>query len=68
MAIMQTNPDMFTKRFPVHTVTAIDGRAGTVVLNGSDGLSVTVALNSWGNTPDTWPVVGSQIQILPDQE
>ena len=64
MTIIQTNPAMFGSRLPVHTVTAIDRSSGVVTLSGSDGTSVNVALNSWGNSPDTQPLVGSKVQLL----
>ena len=67
MSIVQTNPAAFTTRFPIYTVADIDRSAGIVTLSGSDGSSVKVALNSWGNSPDTQPLVGRQVQILPDQ-
>jgi hypothetical protein len=64
MTIIQTNPAMFDSRLPVHTVTAIDCSNGVVILSGSDGTSVNVALNSWGDSPDTQPLIGSKVQLL----
>jgi hypothetical protein len=45
---IQTNPEMFNKSLPVHTVTEIDRAAGIVTLSGSDGSSHQVRLDSWG--------------------
>jgi len=67
MTVIQTNPDMFDSRFPVHTVTAINRSAGVVSLSGSDGTSVDVALNSWGTSADTQPLIGSKVQLLPNR-
>jgi len=66
MPTIQTNPAAFSKRFPVYTVTAIDRKAGKVTLHGSDNSTITAELNSWGNTLDTQPTIGTQVQILPD--
>jgi hypothetical protein len=38
--IIQTNPEVFSKRLPVHTVTNIDRSRGIVTLSGSDGTSL----------------------------
>ena len=46
--IIQTNPEAFSNRFPVHMVTNIDRSIGVVTLNGSDGSSLDVRLDSWG--------------------
>lgn len=62
---IQTNPEMFTKSLPVHTVTHIDRVAGTVTLSGSDKTSVEVPLNSWGPIKEAQPLVGSKVQLLP---
>ena len=64
MTIIQTNPDMFDSRFPIYTVADIDRLNGVVALHGSDVSSLDVALNSWGNSPDTQPLVGSKVQLL----
>ncbi len=64
--IIQTNPDAFTKRLPVHTVTAIDKSRGAVILSGSNGTSLEVALNSWGHLEATQPDIGSKVQLFPD--
>jgi hypothetical protein len=63
--IIQTNPEMFNPLLPVHTVTQIDGDAGTVTLTGPDQTSLKVALNSWGESAWSQPVIGSKVQILP---
>jgi hypothetical protein len=65
--IIQTNPEAFSNRFPVHMVTNIDRSIGVVTLNGSDGSSLDVRLDSWGLSQDTQPVVGSEVQLLPDE-
>ena len=65
--IIQTNPDVFQKHLPVHTVTNIDRSRGIVTLSGPDGPSQEVALNSWGPSKATQPIVGSKVQLLPDQ-
>jgi hypothetical protein len=62
--IIQTNPDMFSRVLPVHTVTHIDRSAGAVTLSGSDGSSLDVRLDSWGNMEETQPVIGSKVQLL----
>jgi hypothetical protein len=62
---IQTNPEMFNKSLPVHTVTDIDRTAGIVTLSGSDGSSHQVRLDSWGPFKETQPVVGSKVQLLP---
>jgi hypothetical protein len=62
---IQTNPEMFNKLLPVHTVTDIDRTAGIVTLSGSDGSSHQVRLDSWGPFKETQPVVGSKVQLLP---
>ena len=63
--VIQTNPAAFLNRYPVYTVTAIDRQAGTVTLSTPGGAPVTAMLNSWGNTPDTQPNIGTQVQIIP---
>jgi len=65
--IIQTNPDVFSRVLPVHTVTQIDRSAGIVALSGSDGSSLDVRLDSWGNMEETQPVIGSKVQLLPDK-
>jgi hypothetical protein len=65
--IIQTNPEAFSNRFPVHTVTHIDLAAGIVTLSGTDGTTHEVRLDSWGPSEVTQPVVGSQVQLLPDR-
>jgi hypothetical protein len=62
---IQTNPEMFKKSLPVHTVTHIDQGTGIVTLSGSDKTSLEVPLNSWGPWKETQPLVGSKVQILP---
>ena len=66
--IIQTNPEMFSRVLPVHTVTHIDRSAGVVTLSGSDGSSLDVRLDSWGPSEDTQPVIGSKVQLLPDEK
>lgn len=65
--IIQTNPEAFSNRFPVHTVTEINRSTGAVTLSGSDGTTHQVRLDSWGNMEETQPVIGSQVQLLPDE-
>ena len=62
---IQTNPEVFNPSLPVHTVTQIDRTEGVVTLKGSDGTSLKVALNSWGDSEWSQPVVGSKVQLLP---
>ena len=62
--IIQTNPEMFSRVFPVHTVTNIDRSTGIVTLSGSDGSSLDVRLDSWGPFEDGHPAVGSKVQLL----
>lgn len=64
--IIQTNPEAFSNRFPIHTVINIDRSTGIVTLSGSDGTSHDVRLDSWGNMEETQPVVGSKVQLLPE--
>jgi hypothetical protein len=64
---IQTNPEVFSNRLPVHTVTNIDRSRGIVTLSGSDGTSLDVPLNSWGPLEVTQPVIGSKVQLLLDQ-
>jgi hypothetical protein len=59
---IQTNPEAFYPNLPVQTVVDIDRLTGIVTL--SDG--TTVALNSWGNSEWTQPVIETQVQLLPD--
>jgi hypothetical protein len=66
--IIQTNPEAFSSRFPVHTVTNIDRYTGTVTLSGSDGSSFDLPLNSWGPSEITQPGIGSKVQLLPDEK
>jgi hypothetical protein len=63
--IIQTEPQMFSSKSPVYTVTHIDHAQGIVTLNGSDGSSQQVRLDSWGPYKDAQPVVGSKVQLLP---
>jgi len=65
--IIQTIPETFSNRFPVHTVTNIDRSTGVVTLGGSDGSSLDVRLDSWGPSEVTQPVIGSKVQLLPDK-
>jgi hypothetical protein len=65
--IIQTNPEMFSRVLPVHTVTNIDRGMGTVTLSGSDGSSYVAQLAWWGDTEVTQPAIGSQVQLLPDE-
>jgi hypothetical protein len=62
---MQTNPEMFSRNLPVHTVTHIDHTTGMVTLSGSDGSSYEVPLTNWGPIKDAQPLVGSKIQFVP---
>jgi hypothetical protein len=62
--IIQTNPEMFSRVLPVHTVTNIDRSTGVVTLSGSDGSSLDVRLDSWGPLEVTQPVIGSRVQLL----
>ena len=62
--IIQTNPEMFSRVLPVHTVTNIDRSKGIVTLSGSDGTSHEVRLDSWGNMEVTQPMIGSKVQLL----
>jgi hypothetical protein len=62
--IIQTNPEMFSGILPVHAVTHIDRSAGIVTLSGSDGSSLDVRLDSWGNREETQPVIGGKVQLL----
>jgi len=62
---IQTNPQMFSPKLPVHTVTHIDRTAGVVTLSGSDGSSQQVRLDSWGLFEEAQPVIGSKVQLLP---
>ncbi len=61
--IIQTNPEVFSDRLPVHTVTNIDRSRGIVTLSGSDGTSLEVRLDSWGPSEVTQPVIGSKVQL-----
>ena len=63
---IQTNPEAFSNRFPIHTVTNIDRATGTVTLSGSDGSTYAARLEWWGPFEDGHPVVGSKVQLLPD--
>ena len=62
---IQTNPEMFSRSLPIHTVTHIDRTTGIVTLSGSDGTSHEVALNLWGPWIEAQPLVGSKVQLLP---
>jgi len=61
---IQTNPDVFSRVLPVHTVTNIDRSTGIVTLSGSDGSSLDVRLDSWGPSEVTQPIIGSKVQLL----
>jgi hypothetical protein len=65
--IIQTNPEVFSNRLPVHTVTNIDRSRGIVTLSGSDGTSLDVRLDSWGPSDITQPVIGSKVQLLEEK-
>jgi hypothetical protein len=65
---IQTNPAAFSRHLPVHTVTNIDRAAGIVTLSGTDGSTHQVRLDSWGPSEDYQPVVGSKVQLLPDEK
>jgi hypothetical protein len=56
--IIQTNPEMFSRVFPVHTVTEINRATGIVSLSGSDGSTHQARLDSWGPWEETQPIVG----------
>jgi len=60
---IQTNPEVFSNRLPVHTVTNIDRSRGIVTLSGTDGTSLSVRLDSWGPFEATQPVIGSKVQL-----
>jgi hypothetical protein len=60
MTTIQTNPEMFNPQLPVQTVVDIDRFSGVVTL--SDG--TVVALNSWGDSEWSQPVIGTQVQLL----
>jgi hypothetical protein len=62
--VIQTNPEMFSRTLPVHTVTQIDRPTGIVILSGSDGSLVDVRLDSWGPSEVSQPVMGSKVQLL----
>lgn len=62
--IIQTIPEVFSNRLPVHTVTNIDRPRGIVAPSGSDGTSLNVRLDSWGTMEATQPVIGSRVQLL----
>jgi len=66
--IIQTNPDAFSRVLPVHTVTNIDRSTNIVTLSGSDGSSHEVDLLLWGPSEITQPVIGSKVQLLPDEK
>jgi hypothetical protein len=59
---------MFSRTLSVHTVTNIDRSTGVVTLSGSDGTSLDVRLDSWGPSEDYQPVVGSKVQLLPEDK
>jgi len=63
---IQTNPEMFSPRFPVYTVSSIDKASNDVTLRSSAGAIEHVPLSAWGPFEDAWPLVGSQVQLLPD--
>jgi hypothetical protein len=62
--IIQTNPEVFSDRIPVHTVINIDRSRGIVTLSGSDGTKLEVRLDSWGPSEVTQPVISSKVQLL----
>ena len=62
--IIQTNPEVFSSRLPVHTETNIDRTKGTVTLSGSDGTLLDVRLDSWGPSEITQPAIGGKVQLL----
>jgi len=64
--IIQTNPEAFTKRLPVHTVIDIGRLSQEVTLSGSDGSSLKVSLKSWGRLEVGHPDIGSKVQLLPE--
>lgn len=66
--IIQTNPEVFSPRLPIHTVTNIDRSTGVVTLSGSDGSTHQALLDSWGPWEETQPIVGSKVQLLPDEK
>ena len=66
--IIQTNSEAFSRAYPVHTVADINRTTGVVTLSGSDGTSLEVRLDSWGTSELTQPVVGSKVQLLPDEK
>jgi hypothetical protein len=66
--IVQTNPEMFYRNRPIHTVTNIDRSKGVVTPSGSDGSSLDVRLDSWGHLEVTQPVIGSKVQLLDDDD
>jgi hypothetical protein len=65
--IIQTNPEAFSRAYPIYTVTDINRATGVVMLTGSDGSTKQERLDSWGPFEDGHPVVGSQVQYLPDK-
>jgi hypothetical protein len=78
--IIQSNPEAFSKRLPVHTVTNIDRSTGFVTLSGSDGSTFEARVEWWGppklKQPDkrwgpyeiTLPDIGSKVQLLPGEK
>jgi hypothetical protein len=62
--IIQTNPERFSSRLLVHTVTSIDRSRGIATISKSDGTSLNVRLDSWGTMEATQPVIGSRVQLL----
>jgi hypothetical protein len=62
--IIQTNPQVFRRSLPVHTVTNIDRSKGIVTLSGSDGTSLEIRLDSWGRSEETQPDIGGKVQLL----
>jgi hypothetical protein len=66
LMLIQANPEVFSSSLPIHTVTQIDKNTGTVTLSGSDGTSFEVPLGSWGPFECTQPLIGSQVQLLPE--
>lgn len=63
--IIQSNPAIFVSHLPVYSVTVIDRITRIVTLVGSDGTSLDVPLNLWGDIIAAQPLVGSQVQVLP---
>jgi len=65
--IIRTNPEVFSTRLPVHSVTKLDRTRGIVTLVGTGGTSLTVRVDSWGHLEATQPVIGSKVQLLEEK-